>query len=93
VKSGGHALFAGASNADGGITIDLRLLNEITILPRGERDEREVTRVGTGNRWSDVYSKLEPLRKTVVGGRNSNVGVGGFLLGGLSLLQFLPLPP
>lgn len=77
VKSGGHAPHAGASNADGGISIDLSLLHEIEILGDGD-----VVRVGTGNRWIDVYAKLEPLEKMVVGSRNGDVGVGGFLLGG-----------
>lgn len=81
IKSGGHAMFAGASNAPSGITIDLRKLNAI------ELDEDGLTtRVGTGNRWIDVYKALQPLNRTVVGGRNSKVGVGGFILGGESPL-------
>src|SRR5687768_6227891 len=31
VKGGGHSAFAGASNADGGVTVDLAHLNEITV--------------------------------------------------------------
>jgi FAD/FMN-containing dehydrogenase len=78
-KSGGHVMFPGASNAPAGITIDLRNINAI------EPDEEGLTtRVGTGNRWSDVYKVLEPLNRTVVGSRNSRVGVGGFTLGGQS---------
>lgn len=67
------------------MTIDLKLLKEVELLEGGD-----VTRVGTGNRWNDVYAKLEPLGKTVVGGRNGDVGVGGFLLGGssFSLIHF-----
>jgi FAD/FMN-containing dehydrogenase len=82
VKSGGHALSAGASNADGGITIDLKLLNRIDVL------DEETTRVGTGNKWATVYEYLEPLGKSVVGGRNGAVGVGGFILGGNYLALF-----
>lgn len=77
VKSGGHAMFPGASNAPGGITIDLRKLNLIAF-----DEETQTTEVGPGNRWADVYKVLEPLNKTVVGGRSSQVGVGGFILGG-----------
>jgi hypothetical protein len=38
--------------------------------------------VGSGNRWKDVYAKLEPLNITVIGARDREVGVGGFVLGG-----------
>ncbi|TVY84863.1 Bifunctional solanapyrone synthase [Lachnellula suecica] len=76
-KSGGHTMFPGASNAPGGITLDLKMLNRIEV-----NVESETAGVGTGNRWKDVYKVLEPLNVTVVGGRDSNVGVGGFVLGG-----------
>jgi FAD/FMN-containing dehydrogenase len=79
VKSGGHAMFAGASNAIGGITIDLKYLNWIEL----SEDQKAIS-IGPGNRWGDVYEKLEPQGLTVVGGRVSNVGVGGFMLGGES---------
>ncbi|KAH8684498.1 hypothetical protein BGZ60DRAFT_478650 [Tricladium varicosporioides] len=81
VKSGGHGAFAKASNTDGGVTIDLKNLNGIEM--RGDVDGKgEVTSVGPGNRWMQVYEKLEVFNKTVVGGRQADVGVGGFLLGG-----------
>lgn len=70
------------------MTIDLKLLNKIEVLEGGD-----VTRVGTGNRWNDVYAKLAPLGKSVVGGRNGDVGVGGFLLGGSSLSLFTLICP
>lgn len=70
-------MFVGASNAPGGITIDLSKLDDIDI-----SDDLEWARVGTGNRWNAVYNKLEPLNRTVVGGRVGEVGVGGFILGG-----------
>lgn len=38
--------------------------------------------VGAGARWLDVYAYLEPLGKSVAGGRNGLVGVGGLTLGG-----------
>lgn len=77
MKSGGHAAFAGASDIEGGITIDLKNLKEITV-----SKDRCVTRLGPGNQWFDVYSTLEPLNLTVVGGRVADIGVGGLLLGG-----------
>ena len=77
VKSGGHAAFAGASNIEGGITIDLAQLKEINV-----SDDRTLTRVGAGNRWGDVYSQLDPMQLSVVGGRVAGIGVGGLTLGG-----------
>ncbi|KAK4552246.1 hypothetical protein LTR86_010600 [Recurvomyces mirabilis] len=77
VKSGGHAPFAGASNILGGMTIDLRLLNEISI-----NDHKNVTRIGPGNHWIDVYENLTPRNLSVVGGRVTGIGVGGLVLGG-----------
>ena len=86
-------MWKGASNIEGGVVVDLMNFDEIQVLDAGpaERDgfvEWEgdigglVTRVGTGNRWGRVYEVLEPKGLTVVGGRDSGVGVGGFLLGG-----------
>jgi FAD/FMN-containing dehydrogenase len=76
VKSGGHGIFSGASNAPQGITIDLRYLNSLQVA-----DDRLTTFVGAGNRWGEVYKKLEPMNLAVVGARDSQIGVGGFLLG------------
>jgi hypothetical protein len=77
VKSGGHAAFRGASNIQDGITIDLVKLNEITV-----SSDKLQTRVGAGNRWIDVYSKLVPEGLAVIGGRVPDIGTGGFTLGG-----------
>ncbi|KAJ5915831.1 hypothetical protein N7454_010972 [Penicillium verhagenii] len=77
VKSGGHAAFEGASNIQGGVTIDLANLNEITV-----RSDRAQTAVGAGNVWYDVYTTLQPMGLTVIGGRVSAIGVGGLTLGG-----------
>jgi len=77
VKSGGHAAFAGGSNIDGGLTIDLMKLNDVTV-----SNDKTETSVGPGNTWFDVYSKLEPMGLSVIGGRVSAIGVGGLTLGG-----------
>ena len=77
VKSGGHAAFKGASNIDGGLTIDLTNLNFIQV-----SNDNTLTQVGAGNRWIDVYTHLDPLQLSVVGGRVSDIGVGGLTLGG-----------
>ncbi|KAL2059860.1 hypothetical protein VTL71DRAFT_10015 [Oculimacula yallundae] len=78
VKSGGHSMFPGAATAKGGIVLDLHLLNGLKL-----DMETQTAFVGTGNRWGAVYEFLEPSNLTVVGGRVSDVGVGGFLLGGM----------
>jgi hypothetical protein len=72
-----HTPFAGAANIDQGITIDLSQLNQVT----PSRDLSTVT-VGPGNRWADVYSKLDALGIAIGGGRSASVGVGGLTLGG-----------
>lgn len=68
VKGGGHTAFPGASSIEGGITIALENLNEVTL----SSDKRTVA-VGPGNRWGAVYSKLEKDGLTVVGGRVSSL--------------------
>jgi FAD/FMN-containing dehydrogenase len=80
IKSGGHGMFEGASNADGGITIDLRNLDGLEL-----SEDLATVRVGPGNRWGRVYEFLEKRGRMAVGGRISHVGVGGFLLGGKSM--------
>ena len=78
VKGGGHGHFAGASSVDkGGVTIDLKYLNSITVAP-----DRKTVSVGAGNRWINVSEALDPLGLAVVGGRAAGVGVGGVILGG-----------
>jgi FAD/FMN-containing dehydrogenase len=77
VKSGGHAAFEGASNIQGGLTIDLANLNEVTV-----RSDNAQTAVGAGNNWYDVYTKIQPMGLSVIGGRVSAIGVGGLTLGG-----------
>ncbi|KAE9368211.1 FAD-binding domain-containing protein [Stipitochalara longipes BDJ] len=81
VKSGGHGPSARMSSAEGGVTIDMRLFDSVEIF-EGSSGKSEGARIGTGGRWGEVYKKLEPYGKTVVGGRDRRVGVGGFLLGG-----------
>ncbi|ETN43880.1 uncharacterized protein HMPREF1541_11011 [Cyphellophora europaea CBS 101466] len=77
VKSGGHAAFAGASSIEGGITIALERLNEITVA----KDKKTVA-IGPGNLWYDVYTTLQRSDIAVIGGRVSGIGVGGLTLGG-----------
>ncbi|TGO27245.1 hypothetical protein BPAE_0045g00440 [Botrytis paeoniae] len=77
IKSGGHNMNQGFSNVKGGITIDLLKMKDVKI-----SEDEEIVRVGAGCRWGEVYEVVEPRGLMVVGGRDSTVGVGGFLLGG-----------
>lgn len=42
--------------------------------------------IGAGMKWTDVYRSLDRYNVTVVGGRVLDVGVGGLILGGNSIL-------
>ncbi|KAK8062253.1 hypothetical protein PG997_014350 [Apiospora hydei] len=77
IRSGGHTSWAGASNIAGGVTLDLSGLNAIDFSEDGKS-----VRVGAGATWDAVYQKLDPLGRTVAGGRVAGVGVGGLTLGG-----------
>lgn len=80
VKSGGHGHFAGQSSIEGGIQLDLAMLKTLLI----KRKEGTVL-VGPGNTWGSVYERLQMEGLIVVGGRSANVGVGGYLVGGMFL--------
>ncbi|KAI2621444.1 putative oxidoreductase [Hypomontagnella submonticulosa] len=75
VRSGGHMGFG--SSIDGGVTIDLRALNTVSV-----NDDRSLASIGVGATWDVVYAQLDPLGLSVNGGRAANVGVGGLTLGG-----------
>lgn len=77
VRSGGHMQYAGSNNIEGGVTIDLALLNWTRY-----DDGSETVDIGPGGRWSMVYTELEKHGRVVAGGRDGNVGVAGLLLGG-----------
>lgn len=77
IRGGGHSDIPGASNSDGGITVNMAGMSQVVV------DEHlGVARVGAGAKWGDVYGELEKTNRTVVGGRLRDVGVGGLLLGG-----------
>ncbi|KAL7620591.1 hypothetical protein AAE478_009586 [Parahypoxylon ruwenzoriense] len=76
VRSGGHGA-AGFSNIDRGVTIDLSMMNSTSY-----DQQTNLAKIEPGGRWRDVYADLEKQGVTVAGGRDGDVGVGGFLLGG-----------
>ena len=77
IRSGGHAIWTGAANVDGGITVDMRAMNSVEL-----GDGNEVVSIGTGGIWSDIYTQLVPYNVTVMGGRVQGIGVGGLATGG-----------
>ncbi|KAF3042865.1 hypothetical protein E8E12_000806 [Didymella heteroderae] len=77
IRSGGHTPYAGASNIDDGVTIDLQYISAVVYDGRNN-----LVKVGPGAIWNDVFTTLEPLGVITTGGRSSTVGVGGLTLGG-----------
>jgi hypothetical protein len=77
VRGGGHMWIPGASNSDGGVTVDLRGLNSVEL-----SDDHSSVSVGGGATWDLIYNKLDPLGLAVAGGRVAGVGVSGLTLGG-----------
>jgi FAD/FMN-containing dehydrogenase len=77
IRSGGHTPYAGASNIDDGVTIDLQYISAVKYDAKNA-----LVNVGPAARWNDVFTTLEPLGVITPGGRSSTVGVGGLTLGG-----------
>ncbi|RAL65682.1 hypothetical protein DID88_005350 [Monilinia fructigena] len=76
IKSGGHASNPGFSSTPG-VFISLAKLNHVKLA-----SDKSSVEIGTGNRWTEVYSALDGTNVNVVGGRVSGPGVGGLTLGG-----------
>jgi FAD/FMN-containing dehydrogenase len=76
VRGGGHSV-AGMALTDGGIVVDLRLMNDVTV----DTDAR-TARVGGGAVMSHLDRATQPHALATTGGRVSTTGVGGFVLGG-----------
>lgn len=78
VLGGGTSPFRGASNADQGVTIDMRRLKGISFVD----DKPLLVNVGAGCVWADVYDALDRWNMSATGTRNSLTGVVGSILGG-----------
>ena len=76
VRGGGHSV-AGASLTDGGVTIDMRKMNNVTVDP----DARTATAQG-GALWGDFDRATQGSGLMAPGGRVSTTGVAGLTLGG-----------
>ncbi|KAI5924816.1 hypothetical protein F4810DRAFT_700572 [Camillea tinctor] len=76
VRSGGHSTI-GSNNIENGVTIDLSYMNSSSY-----DEATNLAKIQPGGRWRNVYADLEKYGVTAAGGRDGDVGVGGFLLGG-----------
>jgi FAD/FMN-containing dehydrogenase len=76
VRSGGHSA-SGLCVVEGGLVIDLSLLNGMTIDP-----ERRVATVGPGLTWGAYTKQANEYGLATPGGDSGSVGVGGLTLGG-----------
>lgn len=79
VLGGGTSPFAGVSNAQDGVTIDLQRFQWVQFT---DTNSTAFVDVGGGARWADVYEFLGPLELSAAGTRNSLTGVVGSILGG-----------
>lgn len=76
IRAGGHNL-GDSNNIANGVTIDLAYLNGTSYNAR-----TNIASIGPGAKWEDVYASLHEYGVVATGGRDGDVGVGGFLLGG-----------
>ncbi|KAH7039591.1 uncharacterized protein B0I36DRAFT_343457 [Microdochium trichocladiopsis] len=77
MRSGAHSAFSGSNGVSDGVTVDFGYLNATTYTPGSD-----IASIQPGSDWGSAYETLDPFGVTVVGGRASVVGVGGFISGG-----------
>ncbi|ESZ95412.1 FAD binding domain containing protein [Sclerotinia borealis F-4128] len=77
VRGGGHAFNPRFSGIDKGVTIDMSAMNTVDVIA-----DRFIASVGAGAVWSEVFNVLDTYNQSALGGRVSDVGVGGLITGG-----------
>lgn len=77
VKSGGHNPNPGANDINGGISIDMRDLNQMVLAP-----DRSFVSLGVGARWLDAYRAFANDGVSFPGGLCGTTGIGGVSIGG-----------
>ncbi|KAH9210256.1 FAD binding domain protein [Leptodontidium sp. 2 PMI_412] len=77
VKCGGHSRFPDDSVSVGGVTIDLGLMSSTVV-----SEDRTSALVGGGALTRQIFAALDPYGLAHIGGRQGQVGIGGFALGG-----------
>lgn len=84
IRSGGHSPVPHAASIEDGVLIDMSRFSDVV----PAEDGSDVT-IGVGAKWGKVYQVLDAKHLAVAGGRNSAVGVGGLILGGLFTFKLL----
>jgi FAD/FMN-containing dehydrogenase len=74
-RSGGHS-YAGYSNADGALVVDLNPMSTVRVSPDG------TAVVGAGTRLADLYAGMAAAGRCLPAGSCPSVGVAGLTLGG-----------
>lgn len=87
VRSGGHG-YEAVSNTKDGVVLDLSSMKKVIVYK-----QQNAVVIEPGARWRDVTSRLDGIKMAVPGGRNSDVGVGGLVLGGKCKSLRVQYPP
>ncbi|MCO8274181.1 FAD-binding oxidoreductase [Actinoplanes sp. TRM 88003] len=77
LRSGGHGI-SGRSTNDGGLVIDVGLMNDVQVLD----EPRRLVRVGPGATWKQVAAVLDKYDWAIGSGDYGGVGVGGLATAG-----------